>query len=726
MRRILTSILVFTLGWFSSNAQIKNLYLTCDPADFQFIYDNWQDDIYIPAQLQYESTVWNNISIRIRGDGSRQYPKKSLKVRFNEGAYIDGRTSINLNAEWEDQSYIQQFMASRLMQESGQVCFNTEHVRLHLNGEFFGLYLLIEAVDERFYSIRGMNPNGPTYKAALDGSSLSIFDQPQYHWEQKTGPDVNFADLQEFIDELNDAPQASFGDYVDETFVREEVVNIIAMNILLSLGSTYYHNYFMYHNPDDDKWMMLPWDMDKTLLYYGAGFPYHRSSRPWEPDNPYHEKAIHDPQLLSEIRARIVQLESTIFNLSYIQPIIDSIETVIAPSVLEDETDDIETNAFWTGKISDYLSQFNNSPGNSLGQIDQRPRNFTVERVFVADPEEQVTVHWTPSQSPVSNPISYRFFLSDDPNVESAPLILQSNITDTLFTFTAPANEGQYWYKVQSYDGFNYVDGFDTYNPLIVTSNTPQLVINEINYNSSAELATGDWVEIHNPLNYAVNLGGWYIQDNQNDHTFTFPETAELEPGGFLIAARDTAAFNSLISIDANVYGGMDFGFGNSGDVVRLYHPSGVLIDEVTYSDTLPWPVAADGTGATLELMNPAYDNEDPNNWAAWTDRFGTPGARNYQSTSVDEQSLDFGLKLYPNPVTSEEFYLTYNVTESTRVEVRIFDALGKLVFARAISAIAGMNATTLRPNLTSNGIYTLQLTSGESQTATKFVVNQP
>ena len=184
MIRNLTCCLVLFFCIHPAWAQIKELNLVCDPADFQHIYDNYEQNIYIPASFEYNGTVWSNVSVRIRGDGSRVYPKKSLKVRFNQGAFVDGRKSLNLNAEWEDQTYLQQSLASLLMQQSGQACFTTEHVRLSLNGTFFGLYLLVEAVDEHFLYTRGMDTLGNTYKASQDGSSLSIFDEPAYHWYQ--------------------------------------------------------------------------------------------------------------------------------------------------------------------------------------------------------------------------------------------------------------------------------------------------------------------------------------------------------------------------------------------------------------------------------------------------------------------------------------------------------------------------------------------------------------
>ena len=716
-------LFVLLICCFSNlKAQIKEFFITCDPADFQFIYDNFDQDIYIPATFEYNGTLWSNVSIRIRGDGSRQFPKKSLKIRFNDGAYIDGRTSLNINAEWEDQSYIQQSIASRLMRESGQACFNTEHVRVYLNGTFYGLYLLVEAVDERFFEVRGLDPTGNTYKASLDGSSLSIFDQPQYHWEQKTGSNVNMLDLQQLINAINDQPQATYGDLVNDIFVRTEVVNIISLNILLSLGSTYYHNYFMHYEPSQNKWMMLPWDMDKTLSYYGSGFPYHRSSTIWMPDNPYHEKAIHDDALLSEIRSRIVGLDASIYNLSYIEPIIDSIQSVIAASVAEDQSDDVVDASQWQTKVSDYKNILSQRAANSLVQIDEYPRNFTIERIGVAEPNANITLHWTPSESPLQRPISYRFFLGPDRDLDNTAIIIQPNITDTLFSFTTPATEGLYYYKVQAYDGFNYVDGFDTYNPMVVTTNVPELVINEINYNSSASHATEDWVEIHNPLTYAVNMEGWILKDDQNDHIFEFAAGATIGPGQFVIVARDTAAFNALVATTSSVFGQPSFGFGNGGDVVRLFHSSGVLVDEVTYSDTLPWPILADGSGPTLELLSPELDNTLPANWAAWESRLGTPGSANFTGTGINELNESLTLQIYPNPNSGNAFQLMVTTPSNSKAEIELLDIAGRNVYRDQVLLNAGENNLDISHGIETAGTYLLLLRTNDMTYATRLI----
>jgi spore coat protein H len=204
--------------------------------------------------------------MRIRGDGSRVLPKKSLKVKLDIGTFPDGKTTYNFNAEYEDISYMQQYIASHLFHKSGHHCFNTEHVRLYLNDEFLGLYLSVENMDEDFLSARNLDPNGGLYKAKIDGASLSIYDNVYYHWDINAG-NTNFNNLIDIIDLFDNTSIDNYYHFANEFLDYDKMINILAVNLLLRNYSSYYHNYFMYHDVNNSgKWTMLPWDLDKVFL----------------------------------------------------------------------------------------------------------------------------------------------------------------------------------------------------------------------------------------------------------------------------------------------------------------------------------------------------------------------------------------------------------------------------------------------------------------------------
>jgi hypothetical protein len=127
------------------------------------------------------------------------------------------------------------------------------------------------------------------------------------------------------------------------------------------------------------------------------------------------------------------------------------------------------------------------------------------------------------------------------------------------------------------------------------------VVINEINYNAAADFNPGDWVELHNPGTHAVNIGGWSYTDSDPAHLFTLPAGTVLGPDQYLVIAEDTTLFRSLFPGVTGVYGSTGFGLSGSGESMKLMNAALQTMDSVAYDDVSPWPVEADGAGATLE-----------------------------------------------------------------------------------------------------------------------------
>lgn len=717
-------IILLVLSALASRAQLKEFYVTCDPADFQLIYDNYEEDIYIPINLLHNGVSYPSAEMRIRGDGSRVYPKKSLKVKLN-GVFEDGRTALNLNAEWEDQSYVQQFIATELMKASGQACFNTEHAKLFINGVCHGLYLLVEPVDAHFLEVRNFNPNGTLYKATLDGSCLSFYDNVHWHWEHKEGPNLYRHDLQALIEELDSVPDPDFLNYVEDRFNYDEMVNMLAMNTLIAHGSTYYHNYFMFHDVDAEKWTMIPWDMDKTLLYYGAGFPYHRSTVFWEPDNPYHERAILIQQIRADLQSRINQLGQSIFNLAWIGPKLDSVQAVISQAVHDDINDDVSDTLLWQGKINTYKNRVSSRIPYLNSEMDNAPLPFRIERILNAQPGEQITINWDATTTPNGDPIQYRFGFNDDEWILNNAII-DSILSSTSFTFNLPAEEGYFYYTVTAQANGYEVYAFDSYNRIEVGMEHPEVVINEIFYDAGPAYLSEDWVEIHNPGSEAIDMGGWHMRDGADGHDYEFPGGTIINPGDFLIIARDTTAFD-LYNSQMERLGPFNFGFGNGGDAVRIFDQDGRLVDDVEYEVVAPWPDSAVGTGRTIELLSPELDNMLGENWRAWPGN-GTPGTTNHVlSTGQFSDGLELLSGPYPNPIMQDGSIVIRGSTNCNgNFQYKVINALGQTIFtgARTIKARES-KVVQISTDLGSPGVYQFVVDGPCGTESLSFIVAQ-
>lgn len=210
------------------------------------------------------------------------------------------------------------------------------------------------------------------------------------------------------------------------------------------------------------------------------------------------------------------------------------------------------------------------------------------------------------------------------------------------------------------------------------------IVINEINYNSSDYFDTGDWIEIYNRGDSGRDITGWILKDSDDEHQFIFPSPSHIDADGYLVVCRDDTAFVTLYPYVANCIGDFDFGLSSYGDCIRLYDDSLRLVDSVCYGVSSPWSPEPNGTGPSLELINPSVDNTLPEYWYA-SNTFGTPGAINdsWSPLSIEEKEQekrnDFDLLIYPNPFNSIATLQIY-LEKEEHVRISIHDITGRTV----------------------------------------------
>ena len=191
------------------------------------------------------------------------------------------------------------------------------------------------------------------------------------------------------------------------------------------------------------------------------------------------------------------------------------------------------------------------------------------------------------------------------------------------------------------------VQGFDRNgNPLAGTSDSITVnyqgqipdargcvIINEIMYHPT--IAGAAFVELHNTHpSTAFDLSGWRLDGAD----FTFSPGSFIAPGGFAVIAEDALVFASTYGLGIPLAGIYNGSLDHGGETLKLIRPGiapnpDEIIDVVRYDDNLPWPAEADGTGPSLQLIDPTQDNFRVANWTAVNTNQGvalfTPGATN-------------------------------------------------------------------------------------------------
>ena len=243
-----------------------------------------------------------------------------------------------------------------------------------------------------------------------------------------------------------------------------------------------------------------------------------------------------------------------------------------------------------------------------------------------------------------------------------------------------------------------------TYNESVPVKVKSQVVINEINYNSSDAFNPSDWIELYNSQPTSIDLSNWQIKDDNDNHVFVIPEGTQIEGNDYLVIVKNEMNF---VSVFPNIpyVGELSFGFGQT-DAVRLFNPWDKLMDEVYYTSEQPWPSCANGTGNTLELISPDLDNSLPESWNC-INTYGSPKAINDTSNSGEAS----GVIIYPNPVQN----IIYVKGNSEAYSIEIYSLIGQLV--KTVS-----NANEIDVSLLSQGIYLIRIRNENISTTQRFI----
>lgn len=189
------------------------------------------------------------------------------------------------------------------------------------------------------------------------------------------------------------------------------------------------------------------------------------------------------------------------------------------------------------------------------------------------------------------------------------------------------------------------------------------VVINEVHYEHSDKLRDLEFIELINASGNPVHLGGWTLAGAVR---YTFPRGTVVSPGGFVVAAKDPAAMRAAFGIDT--LGPYEGRLSNEGERLVLMDDGQRIRDDLEYRPGFPWPTRAAGDGSSMELLNPAADNQIPAFWRSSTGpetaagTSATPGAINSVHTEFPPPAI-LEVSHEPKQPTS---------TQPVRIQVRL------------------------------------------------------
>jgi len=325
--------------------RLPKFQLFLDPNDIAKL-DDPKYTSSVTGQMMIDNKKFS-IKTRYRGHYTKNLPKRSYFVKLKSRRQP---REFHLNAEYKDPSSIRNKLSLDLFQAFGVLAPSSHHVRFYLNGEYEGVYLLLESVNELFLKKRGL-PLGPIYYGInydADFSLISPLTKKEKGsltngYQRKVGTPKDDLFLIEFIRKINQTPDCEFEKEIQKYLAVDKYLRWLAVAVCTQNLDGFYHNYALYRNPESGLFEIMPWDYDATF-----GRDWRGKRR--KPDvmliggrkNGLSGRLFEFPAFRKQYRKLLEELLDTLFTTDYLEPIITSLTETIRPHMIFNDASDLE------------------------------------------------------------------------------------------------------------------------------------------------------------------------------------------------------------------------------------------------------------------------------------------------------------------------------------------------------------------------------------------------
>jgi spore coat protein CotH len=339
--------------------KLRDIQLLMNTKDLKLLRDGVLTNTYYPADAVWNGIRIRNVAIRNRGSGSRNPTKMGLRIDFNrytKAQVFAGYTALDLDNAWQDPSLIREQLTMAAFRQMGQAAPKEAFVRLFINGDYQGLYSLVEEIDDLFTQREVGQHAGYLYEFHFAfswatnflGEALAPYEQlfqPQNHTteseEQIYGP---IRDLFKAVD--SGADDETWRAAVDTRMDLPEFMTHVAIQNFLTendgiMGYAGVNNFYLYRYAGTLKHRIFPWDEDNAFIFAGG-------SMIRQPDNPVilFQRAYAQPDLKQLFLDVAEQCAHTLTESGWLGGEVDRIAALITPAVLQDTRKQFSNDQF--------------------------------------------------------------------------------------------------------------------------------------------------------------------------------------------------------------------------------------------------------------------------------------------------------------------------------------------------------------------------------------------
>lgn len=281
---------------FDTEAPLE-INIIMDSDDWEDMLSNAISEEYKECSVEINGNTFYRVGIRPKGNTSLSSiasdpttDRYSFKLEFDK--YVDGQSCFGLdklvlNNNYADATNMKEALVYDLFKYVGADASLYNFAKISVNGEYWGVYLALEAVEDSFllrnygvqsgelYKPESMNIGGGKGGSALGGGGADLnytddeLDSYSTIWDGAI-TDAKKADRKRVVTALKNISQGTdLEKYMDiDNLVRYMAVHIFSVNED-SLSGSMTHNYYLYET--GGKLNLIPWDYNLSFGGMGGG-----------------------------------------------------------------------------------------------------------------------------------------------------------------------------------------------------------------------------------------------------------------------------------------------------------------------------------------------------------------------------------------------------------------------------------------------------------------------
>jgi spore coat protein CotH len=251
---------------------VVELHLEIDGVSLAGLEEDPEDDQ--PARVIWEGQVWEDVGVRLKGSWSFRDMDGKAAFKIDFGDHIEGQTfrgvrHVTLNNMVQDDTMLHEHVFYWLCHQLGIPAPRHGYARVYVNDELFGLYGIVETMDEDYLARAWPDdPDGNLYEAV--GADLT-WDRSWLRLEVSGGEAPVEDDLGELIDALETAPPTDHLAALAAQFDTGGLFRYLAQDAASGNFDGYVYgrnNYLVYHAPREERWYFTPWGVDQSFERY--------------------------------------------------------------------------------------------------------------------------------------------------------------------------------------------------------------------------------------------------------------------------------------------------------------------------------------------------------------------------------------------------------------------------------------------------------------------------